>query len=109
LVFSGNGNLGKIPLNNGSPKTWPNQLNLMMRTHQMTPEELNPPVNTQVILRHGGDVGQQEFQAVDVGSLTPPRLLLGATSSVGDVGHLTPQRHKKRAVGKKLTPKKKSV
>jgi hypothetical protein len=35
--------------------------------------------------------------------------LLGATSSVGDVGHLTPQRHKKRAVGKKLTSKKKSV
>jgi hypothetical protein len=35
--------------------------------------------------------------------------LLGASTSVGDGGHLTPPRHKKRAVGKKLTPKKKSV
>jgi hypothetical protein len=61
-----------------------------------------PSSQTQVIL-------QEEFQAVDVGRLTPPRLLLGASTSVGDGGHLTPPRHKKRAVGKKLTPKKKSV
>lgn len=57
----------------------------------------------------GVDVVQQEFRGVDVGHLTPPRLLLGATTSVADVGHLTPLRHKKRAIGKKLTPKKKNV
>jgi hypothetical protein len=57
----------------------------------------------------GVDVVQQEFRGVDVGHLTPPRLLLGATASVADVGHLTPPRHKKRAIGKKLTPKKKNV
>jgi hypothetical protein len=73
-----------------------------------------PNSQTQVILRHGGDVQTQELnpavsQAVDVGRLTPPRLLLGASTSVGDGGQLTPPRLKKRAVGKKLTPKKKSV
>jgi hypothetical protein len=64
---------------------------------------------THVMLCQGVDVVQQEFQGVDVGHLTPPRLLLGATTLVGHVGHLTPQRHKKGAVGKKLTPKKKNV
>jgi hypothetical protein len=82
------------------------------------PQDENPPDDTrrtevtsqtQVMLRHGGDVLQQEFQGVDVGHLTPPRLLLGTTTLVGHVGHFTPQRHKKRAVGKKLTPKKKNV
>jgi hypothetical protein len=68
--------------------------------HENPPDDTGrtePSSQTQVILRHGGDVLQQEFQAVDVGRLTPPRLLL------------TPPRQKKRAVGKKLTPKKKSV
>jgi hypothetical protein len=80
--------------------------------HENPPDDTGrtePSSQTQVILRHGGDVLQLEFQAVDVGRLTPPRLLLGASTSVGDGGQLTPPRQKKRAVGKKLTPKKKSV
>jgi hypothetical protein len=86
---------------------------------QDDPRRTEVTSQTQLMLRQEGDVvqqefegvevGQQEFQGVDVGHLIPPRLLLGATASVGHVGHLTPQRHKKRAVGKKLTPKEKNV
>jgi hypothetical protein len=40
LVFSGKGNLEKIPQNNGFQRIWPNQLNSRMKTHKMTPKEL---------------------------------------------------------------------
>ena len=56
---------------------------------------------TQLMLRQGGDVVRQEFEEVVVGQQEFEE------AEVVDVGQLTPQRHKKRAVGKKLTPKKK--
>lgn len=54
----------------------------------------------QLMLLQGGEIGQQEFEAVQIGQ---------QEFEAVDVGHLTPTRHKKRAVGKKLTPKKKNV
>jgi hypothetical protein len=101
------------PQKNSTKQWFPKNMAESAEPHDENPPDdtgrTEPTSQTQVILRHGGDVLQQEFQGVDVGHLTPPRLLLGATTSVGDVGHLTPQRHKKRAVRKKLTPKKKNV
>jgi nucleoid-associated protein YgaU len=100
------------PQKNTTKQWFPKNMAESAEPHENPPDDTGrtePSSQTQVILRHGGDVLQQEFQAVDVGRLTPPRLLLGASTSVGDGGHLTPQRQKKRAVGKKLTPKKKSV
>ena len=68
---------------------------------------------TQLILRQGGDVVQQEFEDVVVGQQEFEDVVVGQQEFEGceavDVGQLTPRRHKKRAVGKKLTPKKKNV
>jgi hypothetical protein len=74
----------------------------------------------QLMLLQGGEIGQQEFEAVQIGQQEFEAVQIGQQEfeavDVGqqefeavDVGHLTPTRHKKRAVGKKLTPKKKNV
>jgi hypothetical protein len=109
LCFSGKGNLEKNSTKQWFPK---NMAEASQQQDDNPPDDPNRTKvmsQTQVMLCQGVDVVQQEFQGVDVGHLTPPRLLLDATTSVGHVGHLTPPRHKKRAVGKKLTPKKKNV
>jgi hypothetical protein len=68
---------------------------------------------TQLMLRQGGDVVRQEFEDVVVGQQEFEDVVVGQQEFEGceavDVGQLTPRRHKKRAVGKKLTPKKKNV
>jgi hypothetical protein len=65
---------------------------------------------TQLMLRQGGDVVQQEFEEVVVGQQEFEGVEIGQQEFEAiDVGHLTPPRHKKRAVGKKLMPKKKNV
>ena len=71
---------------------------------------------TQLMVRQGGDVVRQEFEEVVVGQQEfegAEAVDVGQQEFEGaeavDVGQLTPPRHKKRAVGKKLTPKKKNV
>jgi hypothetical protein len=64
----------------------------------------------QLMLLQGGEIGQQEFEAVQIGQQEFEAVQIGQQEfQAVDVGHLTPTRHKKRAVGKKLTPKKKNV
>ena len=68
---------------------------------------------TQLMLRQAGDVLQQEFEDVVAGQQEFEDVVVGQQEFEGaeavDVGQLTPPRHKKRAVGKKLTLKKKNV
>ena len=67
---------------------------------QDDPGRTEVSTETQLMLRQEGDVVQQEFEEGVVAQ---------QEFEAVDVGHLTPPRHKKRAVGKKLTPKKKNV